>query len=381
MANPLRELNKLGQSVWYDNLNRELLATGKLRTMVDEDGVSGGTSNPSIFEKAIASGDVYDGHIRELLAREADIPAMFDALTVADVQQSADVFRPAYDATKGADGYASLEVSPHLAYDTQATIDNARRLFKALDRPNVMIKIPGTQEGLPAVEECLSDGLNINITLLFSVDVYEQVARTYITALEKRAQRGEPISGIASVASFFVSRVDTLTDDKLKAKIEAAGSDGEKAHLRSLTGKAAVANAKIAYEKYKQIFSGPRWDALAAKGARVQRCLWASTSTKNPGYRDVIYVEDLIGPDTVNTLPQNTLDAFRDHGRAALTLEQGVAEAHEVIRRIESAGISFRAVTDELQTQGVKLFCDSFDKAVESIVQKREVLRGAGARA
>jgi len=381
VTNPLRELNKLGQSVWYDNLNRELLANGRLRKMVEEDGVSGGTSNPSIFEKAIASGDVYDDHIRELVARDAGIPAIFDALTVADVQQSADVFRPAYDATKGADGYASLEVPPDLAYDTQATIDNALRLFKALDRPNVMIKIPGTQEGLPAVEQCLSEGLNINITLLFSVDVYEQVARTYISALEKRAQRGEPVSGIASVASFFVSRVDSLTDDKLKAKIEASGSDVEKAHLHSLTGKAAVANAKIAYEKYRQIFSGPRWDALAAKGARVQRCLWASTSTKNPDFRDVIYVEELIGPDTVNTLPQNTLDAFRDHGRAALTLDQGVADAHDVIRRIESAGISFKAVTDELQTQGVKLFCDSFDKAVESIVGKREVLRGAGARA
>ena len=379
MTNPLRELNRLGQSVWYDNLNRELLATGRLRKMVEEDGVSGGTSNPSIFEKAIASGDVYDDHIRELA--NADIPAIFDALTVADVQQSADVFRPAYDATRGADGYASLEVPPDLAYETQATIDNARRLFKALDRPNVMIKIPGTQEGLPAVEQCLSEGLNINITLLFSVDNYDQVARAYIAALEKRAQRGEPIDGIASVASFFVSRVDTLTDDKLKAKIDTTGSEAEKAHLSSLTGKAAVANAKVAYEKYREIFSGPRWDALAAKGARVQRCLWASTSTKNPDYRDVIYVEDLIGPDTVNTLPQNTLDAFRDHGRAALTLEQGVAEAHDVIRRIESAGISFKAVTDELQTQGVKLFCDSFDKAVESIVQKREVLRGAGARA
>lgn len=381
MTNPLRELNKLGQSVWYDNLNRELLATGKLRKMVEEDGVSGGTSNPSIFEKAIATGNVYDGHIRELVARDAGIPAMFDALTVTDVQQSADVFRPAYDATRGADGYASLEVPPDLAYNTQATVDNARRLFKALDRPNVMIKIPGTQEGLPAVEQCLSDGLNINITLLFSVDNYEQVARAYISALEKRAQRGEPIDSIGSVASFFVSRVDTLMDDKLKAKIEAAGSETEKTHLQSLTGKAAVANAKIAYEKYRQIFSGPRWDALAAKGARVQRCLWASTSTKNPNYRDVIYVEELIGSDTVNTLPQNTLDAFRDHGRAALTLDQGVAEAHDVIRRIEAAGISFKAVTDELQTQGVKLFCDSFDKAVESIVQKREVLRGAGARA
>lgn len=381
MTNPLRELNKLGQSVWYDNLNRELIITGRLQKMVSEDAVSGGTSNPSIFEKAIAAGNVYDDHIRELVARDAGIPEIFDALTVADVQESADVFRPSFDATKGADGYASLEVSPHLAYDTQATVTDARRLFQALDRPNVMIKIPGTPEGLPAVEQCLSEGINVNITLLFSVDVYEQVAQTYISALEKRAARGEPVAGVASVASFFVSRVDTLTDEKLKARIEMAPSEEEKARLRSLQGMAAVANAKIAYQRYKQIFSGRRWEALAAKGARVQRCLWASTSTKNPDYRDVIYVEELIGPDTVNTLPQNTLDAFRDHGKAALTLENGVAEAHEAIRRIEAADISFKAVTDELQTQGVRLFCDSFDKAVESIVQRREALRGAGTRA
>lgn len=380
MNNPLRELNKLGQSVWYDNLNRELLVTGRLQKMVDEDGVSGGTSNPSIFEKAIASSDVYDEHIRELVAGGAGIPEMFDALTVADVQQSADVFRAAYDTTKGADGYASLEVSPHLAYDTQATIADARRLFRALDRPNAMIKVPGTQQGLPAVEQCLFEGLNINITLLFSVENYEQVANAYISALEKRAQRGEPVEDIASVASFFVSRVDTLTDDRLNAKVDAGSTEFEKEALRSLMGQAAVANAKIAYEKYKQVFSGSRWEALAAKGARVQRCLWASTSTKNPDYRDVIYVEELIGPDTVNTLPHNTLDAFRDHGRVARTLDSGVEGAHGVIRRIEQAGVSMQAVTDELQTQGVKLFCDSYDKAVESIVQKREVLRGAGAR-
>ena len=358
MTNPLRELNKLGQSVWYDNLNRELLVSNRLKRMVDEDGVSGGTSNPSIFEKAIASGDVYDDHIRELAKAGADVPEMFDALTVADVQQSADVFRPAYDAT----------------------IDNARRLFRALDRPNVMIKIPGTQEGLPAIEECLSEGLNINITLLFGVENYEQVANDYISALEKRAQRGEPVDGIASVASFFVSRVDSLTDEKLKAKIDAASSEDEKAALRSLMGQAAVANAKIAYEAYKRIFSGPRWEALAAKGARVQRCLWASTSTKNPDYRDVIYVEELIGPDTINTLPQNTLDAFREHGRVALTLEKGLHEAHGVFRRLNQAGVSIKAITEELQTQGVKLFCDSFSQAIETIREKRDALRAAKAR-
>jgi len=381
MANPLLELKKLGQSIWYDNLNRELVVSGRLQRMVDEDGISGGTSNPSIFEKAIATSDAYDTHIRELNGRGADIPATYDALTVTDVQLSADVFRSVYDQTRGADGYASLEVSPHLAYDTQATISEAHRLFQALGRPNVMIKIPGTKEGLPAIEQCLTDGLNINITLLFSVDVYEQVARTYISALEARLHRGQPIHHVASVASFFVSRVDTLTDEKLNQKIEAATSEDEKAALRSLTGKAAVANARIAYHKFREIFSGPRWQALADRGARLQRPLWASTSTKNPAYRDVIYVEELIGPDTVNTLPQNTLDAFRDHGVVAPTLDTGLDQARQVIRRIEAAGISFQAVTSELQSQGVQLFCESFDKAVQSIAQKREALRGAGARA
>jgi len=381
MANPLLELRKLGQSVWYDNLNRVLINTGALKRMVEEDGVSGGTSNPSIFEKAISGSSDYDDHLRELSGQGKELPGIYDGLTVTDVQLSADVFRPVYDSTEARDGYASLEVSPELAYDTQTSIDEARRLFRTLDRPNAMIKIPGTPEGLPAIERCLADGLNINITLLFGVENYEQVAWAYISALEKRWAARQPVDRIGSVASFFVSRVDTLTDEKLKEKIEAATDDRTREELRSLLGKAGIANAKIAYAKYKEMFSGPRWEALAAKGARVQRCLWASTSTKNPDFRDVIYVEELIGPDTVNTLPQNTLDAFREHGKAALTLDQGVAEAHEAIRRIEGAGISFKAVTDELQTQGVKLFCDSFDKAVASIVQKREVLRGEGARA
>ncbi len=379
MANPLLELRKHGQSVWYDNLNRELIVTGKLQRMVDDDGVSGGTSNPSIFEKAIASSDVYDEHLRRLVNQGLDIPALYDGLTVTDVQQSADVFRPAYDRTQGGDGYASLEVSPELAYERQASIDAAQRLFKALDRPNVMIKIPGTQEGLPAIEQCLSEGININITLLFGVETYEQVAWAYISALEKRLARGHPVNNIASVASFFVSRVDTLTDEKLQHQIEAAKDESERARLRSLLGKAGIANAKVAYKKYKEIFSSQRWRALAAQGARVQRCLWASTSTKNPEYRDVMYIEGLIGPDTVNTMPQSTLDAFREHGRVAPTLEEAVDEAHAHIRGLVEVGIDFRAVTDELQIQGVKLFCDSFNKAMSSIRQKREVLSGARA--
>jgi transaldolase len=382
MPNPLRELHKFGQSVWYDNLNRELIVTGALQRMVDEDGVSGGTSNPSIFEKAVSSGTAYDEQMRKLVDEGRDLPAIYDALTVTDVTLSAETFRPIYEKTQGGDGYASLEVSPLIAHDTRASIDDAHRLFTALKSPNAMIKIPGTPEGVPAIERCLTDGLNINITLLFGVENYEQVAWAYISALEKRWAARQPIDRISSVASFFVSRVDTLVDEKLQQKIEAATSDGEREKLRRLLGKAGIANAKIAYAKYKEIFSSPRWLVLAEAGAKVQRCLWASTSTKNPEYRDVMYVEQLIGLDTINTMPQNTLDAFREHGVLAATLEKNVDEGFAVIRALEDAGIDFKAVTDELQVQGVKLFSDSFAKANESIRQKRDALLAerAGAR-
>jgi transaldolase len=380
MTNPLLELKRHDQSVWYDDLNRKLIVTGSLQRMVDEDGVSGGTSNPSIFEKAISGTDAYDEHLRKLAGEGRDLPEIYDALTITDVSMSADIFRPIYDETQAGDGYASLEVSPLIANDAQASIDAAHRLFGALDRPNAMIKIPGTPEGLPAIEQCLADGININITLLFGVENYEQVAWAYISALEKRWAAREPIDRIGSVASFFVSRVDTLVDEKLNQKIEGATSEDERETLRSLLGKAAVANAKIAYAKYKEIFSSPRWLVLAEAGAKVQRCLWASTSTKNPEYRDVMYVEPLIGPDTINTMPLSTLDAFRDHGAVRETLEEGLDEAFETIRKIEAAGIDFKAVTDELQVQGVKLFSDSFAKANESIKQKRDALVAAGAR-
>jgi transaldolase len=380
MANPLLELKKYGQSVWYDDLNRKLIVSGTLQRMVDEDGVSGGTSNPSIFEKAIGGTDAYDDDLRRLVDEGRELTEIFDELTVTDVQMSADVFRPIYDETDAADGYASLEVSPAIANDTQLSIETAQRLFAALDRPNAMIKIPGTPEGLPAIEKCLADGLNINITLLFGVENYEQVAWAYVSALEKRWAAREPIDRIGSVASFFVSRVDTLVDEKLNAKIEASSDEKEREELRSLLGKAAVANAKIAYAKFKEIFSSTRWKVLEEAGARVQRCLWASTSAKNPEYRDVMYVEPLIGPDTINTMPLSTLDAFRDHGVVAETLEKDVDEAFETIRRLEEAGISFKAVTDELQVQGVKLFSDSFAKANASIKEKRDALVGAGAR-
>ncbi len=371
MANPLLELKSQRQSVWYDNLNRELLKTGVLKRMVENDGVSGGTSNPSIFEKAVGASDAYDEHLAEIVRPDVSLDETYDALTVTDVGLSADVFRGVYDESEGADGYASLEVSPLIAADTETTTSEAKRLFAALGRPNAMIKIPGTPEGLPAVERSLADGINVNITLLFGVDSYEQVALTYLAALEKRAKAGLPLDRIASVASFFISRVDSLVDGRLEEKIKAVESDLERQRLSTLLGKAGVANAKIAYAKFQEIFSGGRWAALAAKGARVQRCLWASTSTKNPDYRDVLYVEELIGPDTINTMPQNTLDAFRDHGVVAATLTKGVDDARAHVRELEAAGIDFRAVTDELQVQGVKLFADSFAKARATVEEKR----------
>ena len=380
MANPLLELKKYGQSVWYDDLNRKLIVRGALQRMVEEDGVSGGTSNPSIFEKAISGTDAYDEHLRRLVDEGRDLPQIYDELTTTDVGMSTDVFRAIYDETEGADGFASLEVSPLIANDTQASIEAAKRLFAKLDRPNAMIKIPGTPDGIPAIERCLADGLNINITLLFGVENYEQVAWAYVSALEKRWAAGKPINRIASVASFFVSRVDTLTDKKLEERIAKAGIEKERNELKSLLGKAGIANAKIAYAKYNEIFSGTRWKVLADGGARVQRCLWASTSTKNPNYRDVMYAEGLIGPDTINTMPQTTLDAFRDHGVVAPTLVKDVDEAFATIQRIEDAGISFKAVTDELQVEGVRLFAQSFAKANESIKHKRDALVAAGAR-
>jgi transaldolase len=378
MPNPWHELTALGQSVWYDNLNRQLIVSGDLKRMVEEDKVTGGTSNPSIFEKAVGGSDVYDADISRLVAEGKDLDGVYDELTVTDVRLSADEFRAAYDSTNARDGYASLEVPPDLAYDTEATIREAKRLFAALDRPNVMIKIPGTQAGVPAIEQCLEDGININITLLFGVENYEQVANAYISALEKRIAAGKPVDKVGSVASFFVSRVDTLVDEKLEEMIE-AGSNGRKMKLAALRGQAAIANAKIAYDRYTRIFAGPRWQALAEQGAQTQRCLWASTSTKNPHYRDVMYVEELIGPDTINTVPQSTLDGFRDHGDVSLTLQEDVAGSRHTLRTIEEMGIDFRAVTDELQEQGVKLFCDSYDKARATIRQKSEALAGARA--
>ncbi len=374
MSNPLLELPKLGQSVWYDNIRRGLITSGEFRRMVDEDGVAGVTSNPTIFEKAITGSADYDAAIRELIALGKEVPEIYQALVIQDIQMAADILRPTYERTEGRDGFACLEVSPELAYDTRASVDSARFLFRALSRPNVMIKIPGTPQGIPAIEQCLSEGININVTLLFGLENYEQVASAYISALENRAKQGQPVDRMGSVASFFVSRVDTLVDKQLEERIRAAGDSQERQRLESLLGKAGIANAKVAYQKYQEIFGGQRFQALAKKGARVQRCLWASTSTKNPHYRDVMYAEDLVGSDTVDTMPQATLDAFRDHGRPAATIEHGVDEAHETLRRLAQIGIDFRQVTDQLQVDGVQLFVDSYRKLIQGLRAKRTAI-------
>ncbi len=381
MPNPLLALRSLGQSVWLDSISRGHIVSGDLARLVREDGISGETSNPAIFEKAIVGSSDYDEAISELIAEGKSALEVYEALAVADVRMAADVFRPVYDETGGADGFVSLEVSPRLAYDTAGTIAEAKRLWSRVDRPNLMIKIPGTPPGLPAVEECLYQGINVNITLLFAVPVYEEVAGTYIRALERRVAAGLPVQRLASVASFFVSRIDTLADQWIEEKIRATGDPARQTELRSLQGQAAIANAKRAYQRFKSIFGGARFSPLAAKGARVQRPLWASTSTKNPKYRDVLYVETLIGPDTVNTLPFETIDAFRDHGQARSTIEQGLEEAERMLRRLAEAGISLADVTDQVLREGVQKFAEPFDKLIQAIETKREAVAGRRATA
>ena len=375
MSSPLRELGRLGQSLWYDNIHRGLLRSGELARMVREDGIVGVTSNPTIFDKAIAEGGEYDEQILALAAQGQSVEESYEALVTEDIRQAADVLRPVYEATAGRDGYVSLEVSPELAYDAEATVEAVRRLWRLLDRPNVMVKIPGTRQGLPAIQRCLTEGMNINVTLLFSVRRYEEVVEAYIRALEERARQGQPLDGIASVASFFVSRVDTLVDRLLEERALEAGPAAEEA--ASLLGRAAVANAKLAYERFQALYAGERFRALAARGARPQRLLWASTSTKDPRYSDVKYVEELIGPDTVNTVPQVTLDAFRDHGRVAPTLTAGLEEAKEVIARLARLGIDMEAVAQELERQGVELFAESYRRTLVSLAEKRARLLAA----
>jgi transaldolase/glucose-6-phosphate isomerase len=369
-TNPLLQLKQLGQSVWLDSIRRSHITSGELKKLIDDDGISGETSNPNIFEKAIAGSDDYDDDVRALIAAGKSALEIYETLAIKDVQMACDVFRAVYDATDGADGFVSLEVSPKLARDTRGTIVEAKRLFAAVNRPNVMIKIPGTREGLPAIEECLYSGVNVNITLLFAVEAYEQVAWAYIRALERRAREGKPIDRIASVASFFVSRIDTLADKWLQDKIKTTDDPARAAKLEALGGKTAIANAKMAYALFKKIFADARFAALQARGARVQRPLWASTSTKNPQYSDVLYVETLIGPHTINTLPLETIAAFRDHGAAHLTLEQDLESARQVLRDLESVGVRLDAVTDQVLVEGVEKFDQAFDQLLASIESK-----------
>jgi transaldolase/glucose-6-phosphate isomerase len=375
--NPLRELRERGQSVWLDFLSRDFLRAGGLDKLIAEDGLAGVTSNPAIFQKAIGHGDAYDEQIERVLASGwPSITTVFEELAVLDIRDAADALRRTYDVTRGADGFVSLEVSPYLANDTAGTIEEARRLWRTVGRENLMIKVPGTPAGLPAIRQLIGEGLNINITLLFSRDVYAEVVEAYLAGLEHLLSQGQPIDRIASVASFFVSRIDTVADKLLGERIKATAKAEERAQLELLRGKTAIANAKLAYQLYQALFSGERWTRLKDAGARPQRLLWASTGTKNPEYRDVMYIEELIGPDTVNTLPESTLEAFRDHGMARETLTENVAAAAQTLDTLERAGISLEKITADLVVDGVQQFSDAFDKLLASVAAKRRRFLG-----
>ncbi len=375
-TNPLLGLLSYGQSMWLDYIRRDLITSGALKAMIADDGLRGMTSNPSIFEKAIAESSLYDDILKSLAARsDLDTKARYEQIAIRDIQGAADVLRPVYDSSKFRDGYVSLEVSPLLALKTQETVDEARRLWKAVNRENVMIKIPGTAEGLPAIRQAIGEGINVNVTLLFAQEVYEKVADAHIGGLEDLAKRGGNLNKIGGVASFFISRIDTLVDSILNDKLKTTNDPQQQALLKSLLGKVAIANGKLTYQRYQRIFAGPRWQALAAQGAQTQRVLWASTSTKNPAYRDVMYVEELIGPDTVNTMPPATIDAFRDHGKLRNSLTEDVAGAQTVMDNLAKAGISIKEVTTKLTDDGVKLFADAFHKLLAA-VEKSTQLKG-----
>jgi transaldolase/glucose-6-phosphate isomerase len=367
-VNPLKELLKYGQSVWLDYIRRNLITSGELKRLIDEDGLRGMTSNPSIFEKAIAGSTDYTDFLNSLKGRtDLDAKARYELLAIRDIQDASDLLRPVYQSANRNDGFVSLEVSPYLANDTNGTIAEARRLWSAVKRENVMIKVPGTPAGLPAIKQLIGEGININVTLLFAQEVYEQVAEAYIAGLEQCAAKGGDLSKIASVASFFISRIDTLVDSIANEKIKASKDPAQQAQLKSILGKVAIANGKLTYQRYLAIFSGPRWEALAKKGAHTQRVLWASTSTKNPNYRDVLYVEELIGKDTVDTIPPATLDAFRDHGKVRNSLTENIEAAQETMATLPKVGISMKEVTDKLTIDGVKLFADAFDQLLAAV--------------
>jgi transaldolase / glucose-6-phosphate isomerase len=365
-TNPLKGLLAYGQSPWMDYIRRDLLTTGGLKKYIHEDGLRGMTSNPAIFEKAIVGSDLYSDILNSADTKKLDAKGVFEKIAIRDVQDACDIFKPVYNESKMRDGYVSLEVSPYLANDTKGTLDEARRLWKAVNRPNVMIKVPATPEGIPAIRQLLEDGLNINITLLFAQSAYEQVAEAFLAALEARAAKGQDVSHIASVASFFVSRIDTLIDAKIDEKLTPTSDAALRVLLGSVHGKVAIANAKLTYKKYQELFGGARWKPLATKGAQTQRLLWASTSTKNPKYRDVVYVEELIGADTVDTIPPATFDAFRDHGKLRPSLTEDVEGARKVMENLATVGISMKEVTDKLLVDGVKLFSDAFKQLLDA---------------
>ena len=370
-VNPVAALKHYGQSVWLDYIRRSLIASGELKRLVDEDGLGGVTSNPAIFEKAIDGSNDYASAIDEISKEDPGLGAklVYERLAIKDIQDAADVLRPVYESTGSHDGYVSLEVSPELANDTEGTLAEARELWKSVARPNVMIKVPATPAGLPAIRTLIGEGINVNVTLLFARDRYEAVAQAFIEGLEARAAAGQPVAQVASVASFFVSRIDTAVDALLEAKLKTAeGKD--KTRIEALLGKVAVANAKLAYQSYKKIFSGARWEKLRERGAQTQRVLWASTGTKNPHYSDVLYVEELIGPDTVDTVPPDTLTAFRDHGRPRASLEEDVAEAMQVLDDLEKTGVSLEKVTDDLLADGVKKFVEPFTKLLTAVERR-----------
>jgi transaldolase len=368
-TNPLQLLGTFGQSLWLDYIRRDLIASGELRRMIAEDGLCGMTSNPAIFEKAIAGSHAYDVDLRTMALAGQSAQAIYEALTQRDVQSAADAFRPVYDRTDGRDGYVSLEVNPHLALDTKGTIVEARRLWAALNRPNVFIKVPATLAGLPAIQQLISDGINVNVTLLFGLPRYLQVAEAYLAGLQARASAGKPVQRVASVASFFVSRIDSLVDPLLEASLAQGGPNAGLA--KDLRGRVAIASAKLAYQLYKDVFGTLRFKRLRDAGARVQRLLWASTGTKNPAYSDVKYVEALIGQDTVNTLPLETLNAYRDHGAPQASLEQDAAEASQVLQRLRALGISLDKVAQQLEAEGVEKFNQPFDKLMATLAQRR----------
>ena len=359
----LQDLNEHGQSVWLDYLSRDILESGKLAEMMDRDAVVGVTSNPTIFQKAIAAGDAYDEQLKELLDKEDDLKEIFLALSAEDVKGGLELLRPVYDVTNGEDGYVSWEVDPEIAYDRERTFQEAKRLHEWIDEPNLYVKIPATAPGVGAIEDSVAAGRNINVTLIFSLQRHEEVMEAYIRGLERFAADGGDLSTVRSVASFFVSRVDTEADKRL-----------EQVERTDLVGKLAIANAKLAYQNYKRVFSGERWDGLAAKGAHSQRCLWASTSTKNPAYRDVMYVEELIGPYTVNTMPEETIQAFQEHGEVEDTLERNVDEARQLLLDLREAGVDYDDVTATLEREGVQKFTDSFVELKRGIDEKRRAL-------